>query len=117
MPPAEPTLGSSLPLSSIDNNDKIIAVCIFVDFIQDQAASVVHHYPVVSRITKPIIREPEIDNTSEGVWFIEAEANYTSYVDSVLTADGTVEIKGERLPFSSPTPSPLPPPLVPPRPH
>lgn len=34
MPPAEPTLGSSLPLSSIDNNDKIIAVCIFVDFIQ-----------------------------------------------------------------------------------
>ncbi|BAS95433.1 Os05g0571501 [Oryza sativa Japonica Group] len=103
MPTAEPTLGSSLPLSSIDNNDKIVAVCIFVDFIQvfpsvsaeaveDQAASVVHHYPVVSRIMKPIIREPEIDSTSEGVWFIEAEANYTSYVDSVLTADGTVEI-------------------------
>lgn len=51
------------------------------------------------------------------MWFIEAKASYTACADSVLTADGTVEIEGERLPFSPPTPSPLPPPLAPARPH
>jgi hypothetical protein len=93
VPPAGPTPGGSLPLSSID---KTAAVRVSVDFIQvfpssaeaakDQAASVaamregfaralVHYYPVAGRIAEPVPGEPEIDCTGEGVWFIEAEAS------------------------------------------
>ncbi|EAZ08533.1 hypothetical protein OsI_30802 [Oryza sativa Indica Group] len=128
VPRWSPTPSGSLLLSSIDNDDKTTAVRVSINFIQvfpsvsaeaveDQAASVVHYNPVAGRITKPVVGEPEIDSTGEGVWFIEAEVSYTACVDSVLTTDGTVEIEGERLPFSPPIPSSLPPPLAPPRPH
>uniref|UniRef100_A0A0E0KQB2 Uncharacterized protein n=1 Tax=Oryza punctata TaxID=4537 RepID=A0A0E0KQB2_ORYPU len=69
LPPAGPTPGGSLPLSSIDKTTAV-----------------------------------------------HAEASYTACIGSVLTANGTVEIEGERLLFFPPTSSPLPPPLAPPRP-
>lgn len=91
VPPAEPTPGGVLPLSSID---KTAAVRVMVDFIQvfqsppssdadDQVAAMrqgfaralVPYYPVAGRIAEPSPGEPVVDCTAEGVWFVEAAAS------------------------------------------
>ncbi|TVU35949.1 hypothetical protein EJB05_17856 [Eragrostis curvula] len=94
IPPAGPTPGGHLPLSSID---KTAAVRVSVDFIQvfpraidseavDQDAAVaamrdgfakalVPYYPVAGRIAEPTPGEPVVDCTGEGVWFVEAAAS------------------------------------------
>nr|BAJ94464.1 predicted protein [Hordeum vulgare subsp. vulgare] len=91
VPPAGPTPGGTLPLSSID---KTAAVRVMVDFIQvfqsppssdadDQVAAMrqgfaralVPYYPVAGRIAEPSPGEPVVDCTAEGVWFVEAAAS------------------------------------------
>uniref|UniRef100_A0A453GZ13 Uncharacterized protein n=1 Tax=Aegilops tauschii subsp. strangulata TaxID=200361 RepID=A0A453GZ13_AEGTS len=90
VPPAGPTPGGTLPLSSID---KTAAVRVMVDFIQvfqsapssadDQVAAMrqgfaralVPYYPVAGRIAEPSPGEPLVDCTGEGVWFVEAAAS------------------------------------------
>ncbi|VAI00582.1 unnamed protein product [Triticum turgidum subsp. durum] len=93
VPPAGPTPGGTLPLSSID---KTAAVRVMVDFIQvfqspssdsssvdEQVAAMrqgfaralVPYYPVAGRIAEPTPGEPVVDCTGEGVWFVEAAAS------------------------------------------
>ncbi|KAI5000927.1 acyl transferase 5-like [Hordeum vulgare subsp. vulgare] len=91
VPPAEPTPGGVLPLSSID---KTAAVRVSVDFIQvfpqssdrcgdDQVATMrqgfaralVPYYPVAGRIAEPSPGDLVVDCTGEGVWFVEATAS------------------------------------------
>ncbi|KAI4998926.1 hypothetical protein ZWY2020_054268 [Hordeum vulgare] len=93
VPPAGPTPGGTLPLSSID---KTAAVRVMVDFIQvfqsphsdsssadEQVAAMrqgfaralVPYYPVAGRIAEPSPGEPVVDCTAEGVWFVEAAAS------------------------------------------
>jgi hypothetical protein len=95
VPPAGPTPGGSLPLSSID---KTAAVRVSVDFIQvfppsasgegggaqavdavaamrdGFARALVPYYPVAGRIAEPAPGDLVVDCTGEGVWLVEAAA-------------------------------------------
>uniref|UniRef100_A0A0D9V2W9 Uncharacterized protein n=1 Tax=Leersia perrieri TaxID=77586 RepID=A0A0D9V2W9_9ORYZ len=97
VPPAGPTPGGALPLSSID---KTAAVRVSVDFIQvfspsstggggdgqdaavakmrdGFAKALVPYYPVAGRIAEPSPGDVVVDCTGEGIWFVEATASST----------------------------------------
>nr|XP_010911036.1 acyl transferase 5 [Elaeis guineensis] len=85
--PSEPTPSGNLPLSSID---RTTAVRVTVDLILvfehgEEPAKVIRealskallpYYPVAGRIVEPNSGEPEVACTGDGVWFVEASANF-----------------------------------------
>ncbi|VAI00583.1 unnamed protein product [Triticum turgidum subsp. durum] len=122
VPPAGPTPGGTLPLSSID---KTAAVRVMVDFIQvfqspssdsssvdEQVAAMrqgfaralVPYYPVAGRIAEPTPGEPVVDCTGEGVWFVEAAAS-CSLADVNGLEDRPLAIPNPPKPPLGPPPS------------
>ncbi|XP_026657005.2 myricetin 3-O-glucosyl 1,2-rhamnoside 6'-O-caffeoyltransferase AT2-like [Phoenix dactylifera] len=85
--PSEPTPSGNLPLSSID---RTTAVSVTIDLIlvfehgeepakvirEALSKALVPYYPVAGRIVEPSPGEPEVACTGDGVWFVEASANF-----------------------------------------